>query len=99
MQMILAVAGVHTHLVRRGLRSFASVNVRSADCLDTHYFAVLIGVGATTVNAYLAQQAIAARHARGLFSYLSLAPCAPRLREALDERPPTNLSYTWHAVL
>src|SRR3546814_4475231 len=58
MQMILAVAGVHTHLVRRGLRSFASVNVRSAECLDTHYFAVLIGVGATTVNAYLAQEAI-----------------------------------------
>src|SRR3546814_12332779 len=68
MQMILAVAGVHTHLVRRGLRSFASVNVRSAECLDTHYFAVLIGVGPTTVNAYLAQAAPADRPARGPFS-------------------------------
>src|SRR3546814_2831990 len=30
------------------LRSYASINVRSAECLDTHYYAVLIGVGATT---------------------------------------------------
>src|SRR5690606_12302851 len=58
--MILAAAGVHTHLVRKGLRSFASINVRSAECLDTHYFAVLIGVGVTTVNAWLAQESIAA---------------------------------------
>jgi glutamate synthase (NADPH/NADH) large chain len=70
--MILAAAAVHTHLVRAGLRSYASVNVRSAECLDTHYFAVLIGVGATTVNAYLAEAAIADRHARGLLATMSL---------------------------
>ncbi|MBL7660640.1 hypothetical protein INQ28_30600, partial [Escherichia coli] len=40
---VLAAAAVHTHLVRRGLRSYASVNVRSSECLDTHYYAVLIG--------------------------------------------------------
>jgi hypothetical protein len=45
--------------VRQQLRTFTSINVRSAECLDTHYFAVLIGVGATTVNAYLAQESIA----------------------------------------
>ena len=28
---VLAAAAVHTHLVRRGLRSYASVNVRSAE--------------------------------------------------------------------
>ena len=53
--MILATGGVHTHLVRQSLRTFTSLNVRCAECLDVHYFAVLIGVGATTVNAYLAQ--------------------------------------------
>ena len=37
----------------------ASINVRSAECLDTHAFAVLVGVGATAVNAYLAQDCIA----------------------------------------
>jgi len=82
---VLAAAAVHTHLVRRGLRSYASVNVRSAECLDTHYYAVLIGVGATTVNAYLAEAAIADRQARGLFGKLELAECLKRHRKAIDE--------------
>ena len=83
--MVLAAAAVHTHLVRKGLRSYASVNVRSAECLDTHYYAVLIGVGATTVNAYLTEAAIADRHARGLFGDLSLEDCLARQRKAIDD--------------
>jgi len=82
---VLAAAAVHTHLVRRGLRSYASINVRSAECLDTHYYAVLIGVGATTVNAYLAEAAIADRHARRLFGDLSLGQCLARHRTAVEE--------------
>ena len=83
--MILAAAAVHTHLVRKGLRTFASVNVRSAECLDTHYFAVLVGIGATTVNAWLAEEAIAHRHARGLFGDRSLGECLARYRKAIDD--------------
>ena len=82
---VLAAAAVHTHLVRRGLRSYASVNVRTAECLDTHYYAVLIGVGATTVNAYLAEAAVADRHARGLFGDLSVEQCLARHRTAVEE--------------
>ncbi|MGB7404846.1 MAG: glutamate synthase large subunit [Pacificimonas sp.] len=82
--MILAAAGVHTHLVSKGLRAYASINVRAAECLDTHYFSVLIGVGTTTVNAYLAQEAIAARHARGLFDDLSLDDAVARFKTAID---------------
>jgi glutamate synthase (NADPH/NADH) large chain len=82
---VLAAAAVHTHLVRKGLRSYASVNIRTAECLDTHYYAVLIGVGATTVNAYLAEAAIADRHARGLFGDLSFDQCLKNHRKAIDE--------------
>ncbi|EMD81847.1 glutamate synthase large subunit [Pacificimonas flava] len=82
--MILAAAAVHTHLVRKGLRSFASVNVRSAECLDTHYFAVLIGVGTTTVNAYLAQSAIRQRHERGLFGDITFEEAMRRYKAAVD---------------
>jgi glutamate synthase (NADPH) large chain len=84
-QMIIAAAAVHTHLVRKGLRSYASVNVRSAECLDTHYFAVLIGVGATTVNAWLAEASIADRHARGLFGQLSLDQCVANYKKAIGD--------------
>jgi glutamate synthase (NADPH) large chain len=83
--MILAAAAVHTHLVRSGLRSYSSVNVRSAECLDTHYFAVLVGVGATTVNAYLAEASIVDRHTRGLFDGLSLEEAIGNFRTAINE--------------
>ena len=83
--MILATAGVHTHLVKQSLRTFTSLNVRSAECLDTHYFAVLIGVGATTINAYLAQEAIAERHRKGLFPSLTLKEAVQRYKKAVDK--------------
>ncbi|MBA3836224.1 MAG: glutamate synthase large subunit [Sphingomonas sp.] len=82
---VLAAAAVHTHLVRKGLRAYASVNIRTAECLDTHYYAVLIGVGATTVNAYLAEAAIADRHARGLFGDMPIAECLARHRTAIED--------------
>ncbi len=83
--MILATGAVHSHLVSQALRTYTSINVQSAECLDTHYFAVLIGVGATTVNAYLAQETIIDRHRRGLFGDLSLYDCVQRYREAVDQ--------------
>ncbi|MEE9272541.1 MAG: glutamate synthase large subunit [Robiginitomaculum sp.] len=63
--MILCMGGVQTHLVKKGLRSSCSIIVRSGECLDTHYFAVLIGVGATVVNAYLTQDIIADQIKKG----------------------------------
>ena len=45
MPMILATSAVHSWLTRKGLRTFTSLNVRSAECIDPHYFAVLIGCG------------------------------------------------------
>jgi glutamate synthase (NADPH/NADH) large chain len=83
--MILAVGAVHSHLVRQGLRSFSYLVARSGECLDVHYFAVLIGVGTTAVNAYLAEAAIADRHARGLFPGLDLATCLARFKEAINQ--------------
>ena len=49
MPMILATSAVHSWLTRQGLRTFCSLNVRSAECIDPHYFAVLVGCGATTL--------------------------------------------------
>ncbi|MBV8592566.1 MAG: glutamate synthase large subunit, partial [Acetobacteraceae bacterium] len=83
--MILATGGVHTHLIRHSLRTFTSLNVRSAECIDVHYFSVLIGVGATTVNAYLAQESIADRHRRSLFGQISLKAAVQRYKKAVDK--------------
>ncbi len=83
--MILAAGAVHSHLVSEALRTYTSINVRSAECVDVHYFAVLIGVGASTVNAYLAEDSIADRHRRGLFGDLSLDATITRYRNAVNQ--------------
>ena len=83
--MILATGAAHSHLVRRSLRTFTSLNVRSGECADVHYCAVLIGVGATTVNPYLAQDAIADRQRRGLFGDLSFEEALGRYKRALGD--------------
>ena len=82
--MILAAGAVHAHLVAEGLRSFCSITVRAAECMDTHYYAVLVGVGATCVNAYLAQDALADRHERGLFGEQSLGSVVERYKKAVE---------------
>jgi len=83
MPMILATSAVHSHLTRKGLRTFCSLSVRSAECIDPHYFAVLIGCGATVVNAYLAEDSLADRIGRGLMDG-DLTAAIARYREAID---------------
>ncbi len=82
--MILATSAVHSWLVQKGLRTFTSLNVRSAECVDPHYFAVLIGAGATTVNAYLALDSLADRIERGLLD-CTLDEAKLRYREAINQ--------------
>jgi glutamate synthase (NADPH/NADH) large chain len=84
MPMILATSAVHSHLIRKGLRTFCSMVVRSAECIDPHYFAVLIGCGATIVNPYLAQDSLADRIKRGLLDG-PLTEAMSRYREAIDQ--------------
>ena len=83
--MILATAGVHAHLVAKGLRSYVSIIVRSAECMDTHYFAVLVGVGATAVNAWLAQESFQDRLERGLAGDLSLRDVCVNFKTAIEQ--------------
>ncbi|MGA0544475.1 glutamate synthase large subunit [Brevundimonas sp. VNH65] len=70
--MILATAAVHGRLTDKGLRSFVSIVVRSSEVLDPHGFAVLVGVGATAVNPWLAQEMFQERMDRGVYPGLSL---------------------------
>ena len=92
--MILAVSAVHSWLVRQGLRTFCSINVRSAECVDPHYFAVLIGCGATTVNAYLAQESLADRVRRGLLE-MTVDEAVERYRATRSTRVCSRSSRKW----
>lgn len=81
---VLAVGAVHTHLVRRQLRTFTSINLLSGECLDVHHFAVLIGVGATTVTPWLAETSLRDRHDRSLFKGMSVEDVVGNYRSAIE---------------
>src|SRR5262249_26787798 len=83
--VILAAGRVHTHLVKQSLRTFTSLHIRSGECLDVHYYAVLVGVGATTVNGYLTEETIADRHRRGLSGKMALEECLAKFKKAVEE--------------
>jgi glutamate synthase (ferredoxin) len=51
---LLAVAGVHHHLIREGTRTRAGLVLESGEPREVHHFALLIGYGAAAINPYLA---------------------------------------------
>ena len=55
---LLAVGAVHHDLIRRGLRSRASLVSETAQCWSVHHFACLIGYGASAVHPYLAFETV-----------------------------------------
>ena len=55
---LLAVGGVHHHLVRNGQRNYIGLVLESGDPRAVHHVATLIGYGAGAVNPYLAYQTI-----------------------------------------
>ena len=81
---ILTVGAVHSHLVKNGLRGYCSLNVECSDALDTHSFAVLIGVGATTVNPYLAIDSIYQRFEKKLFGKNDFESCVEKFKKSVD---------------
>jgi glutamate synthase (NADPH) large chain len=83
--MILAVSALHSHLVKNKLRKKASILVRTSECMDVHCCAVLIGVGATVVNPYLAEESIIERHKRGLFGGKNLDHVLSNYRDAMGQ--------------
>jgi glutamate synthase (NADPH/NADH) large chain len=81
---ILAVGAAHSHLVKLGLRGYCSINVESSDALDTHSFAILIGVGATTINPYLAIDSIYQRFEKKLFGKSDFKSCVIKFKKSID---------------
>ncbi|HXI84073.1 MAG TPA: glutamate synthase large subunit [Verrucomicrobiae bacterium] len=51
---LLAVAGMHHHLIRKGTRTRVALVLESGEPREVHHFALLIGYGAGAINPYLA---------------------------------------------
>ena len=51
---LLAVAGLHHHLIRAGTRTRAGLVLESGEPREVHHFSVLVGYGCGAINPYLA---------------------------------------------
>ncbi len=55
---LLAVAGLHHHLIRNGSRTRVGLVLESGEPREVHHFATLIGYGCGAINPYLAFESI-----------------------------------------
>jgi glutamate synthase (NADPH/NADH) large chain len=55
---LLAVAAVHHHLIRKGLRTSVGLVVETGEAHEVHQFCTLAGYGAEAINPYLAFETI-----------------------------------------
>jgi glutamate synthase (ferredoxin) len=55
---MLATAGLHHHLIRRGTRTRIGLVLESGEPREVHHFALLIGYGCGAINPYLAYESL-----------------------------------------
>ncbi|MGX4670890.1 glutamate synthase large subunit [Cerasibacillus sp. JNUCC 74] len=55
---LLAVSGLHHHLIRQGIRTKVSLLLETGEPREVHHFAALLGYGAEAINPYLAIHSI-----------------------------------------
>ena len=55
---LLAVSGLHHHLIRSGSRTKVGLVLESGEPREVHHFCLLIGYGAQAINAYMAYESL-----------------------------------------
>jgi len=63
---LLAVAGLHHHLIRNGTRTRVGLVLESGEPREVHHFATLIGYGCCAINPYLAFESMREMIEQGL---------------------------------
>jgi len=63
---LLAVSGLHHHLIRRGLRTRAGIVVECGDAREVMHFALLVGYGANAISPHVAFSTIRDLSEQGL---------------------------------
>ena len=82
---LLAVAGVHHHLVRAGKRARAGLVVESGEPREVHHMALLLGYGVGAINPYLAFETLDDMIRGGLLPGLDHAKAVKNYLKALNK--------------
>ncbi len=79
---LLALAGIHHHLVRQGSRTRVGLVVESGEPREIHHFALLLGYGAGAINPYLALETLADMVRQGLLTGVTAEEAQSRYLKA-----------------
>ena len=73
---LLAVSGLHHHLIRQGKRTRVGIVLESGEPRTVHHFCTLIGYGAQAVNPYMAFASIADMINEGMLTDIAYSEAA-----------------------
>lgn len=62
---LLAVSGLHHHLIETGMRMKVSIILETGEPREVHHFAVLVGYGANGIDPYLAYETLRDMYKQG----------------------------------
>ena len=82
---LLAVAGVHHHLVREGTRHKCGLLIETGEAREVHHIALLLGYGAGSVNPYLAFESLDDLIRQGLLPDVAHNDAVKRYIKALNK--------------
>jgi glutamate synthase (NADPH) large chain len=82
---LLAVAGVHHHLVREGSRHKCGLLIETGEAREVHHIALLLGYGAGSVNPYLAFESLDDLIRQGLLPNVTHNDAVKRYVQALNK--------------
>jgi len=82
---LLAVAGVHHHLVREGTRHKCGLLIETGEAREVHHIALLLGYGAGSVNPYLAFESLDDLIRQGLLPNITHNEAVKRYIKALNK--------------
>ncbi len=68
---LLAVSGLHHHLIRNGNRMKTAIVVESGEPREVHHMGLLIGYGASAINPYMAYECLAGMIHQGMLKNIS----------------------------
>jgi glutamate synthase (ferredoxin) len=85
MPALLAVSGVHHHLIREGTRTQISLVLESGEPREVHHFCLLIGFGAGAINPYLAFETLGDMIDQGLLAKVTCQEAVKKFMKAVNK--------------
>ena len=82
---LLASAGLHHHLVRRGKRTRTGLVLETGEPREVHHFCLLLGYGANAINPYMVYETLGDMIGEGMLTGLDLDQAVYNFNKAVEK--------------